>query len=688
MKIYTLFPFMSLFILSLTTYAQWVPHIIDSQLPHATIIDAGDIDNDGDLDIAANGSPYIRWYQNNSPDSGWTKYNIDSTLVGAVGIAMVDIDGDSLLDIVASGYNSNQVRWYKNEGGNPIGWHKYIVGNLNGAEFLRVDDIDGDSDPDIAVTGSLGSSLAWFENNLQDTVWDRHYIENGTLPLATNVEIANIDNDSDLDIIATGQGSDDVVWYKNDLPATNWNKIIIDDQLDGAFGICISDIDGNSTLDVVAAGFNADKVNWYSSQDSGQTWTPHNIVQFFNGARNVYSADIDGDDDQDIVACAYNAGEVVWFENRLPDSWFKHDIDTNLPTANYVCTNDINGDGEPDVLATGRESNLLMWYENVRKRIYPVNTNISNPYMIPSYDTLIVTTEFSNLNQHNFTANAIYISLYSNDIDSIALYDDGLHGDSLSNDGIWGGFIYPFPDEDFYSVGISSIDLVNGQYFYKDDVVRFTTAGPIAYNSFYIGVDTIPGAGDYFAMKISLENVGDVATVENISAYLNSLDTSLAVVTVTSQPYYGNLAPGEISETQGGYGIQISPNAPDNIQITFGLDIASNGYIFWSDTTSIFIITNVDDISKELPTEFKLNQNFPNPFNPSTKIRYSIPQQSKVLIRVFDVLGNEIETLFNEEKPVGTYEISWYAERLPSGVYFYQLKAGDFIQTKKMVLMK
>jgi hypothetical protein len=89
-----------------------------------------------------------------------------------------------------------------------------------------------------------------------------------------------------------------------------------------------------------------------------------------------------------------------------------------------------------------------------------------------------------------------------------------------------------------------------------------------------------------------------------------------------------------------------------------------------------------------LPMNFELRQNYPNPFNPSTKIKYSIPQSSNVVIKVFDILGSEIETIVNEEKPVGTYEITWHAEGLPSGVYFYQLKVGDFIETKKMILLK
>ena len=83
-----------------------------------------------------------------------------------------------------------------------------------------------------------------------------------------------------------------------------------------------------------------------------------------------------------------------------------------------------------------------------------------------------------------------------------------------------------------------------------------------------------------------------------------------------------------------------------------------------------------------------LHQNFPNPFNPTTKIQYSIPQSSNVVIKVFNILGREIETLVNEEKPVGTYEVNWNASNLTSGVYFYRLQAGDFAQTRKMILLK
>jgi hypothetical protein len=109
---------------------------------------------------------------------------------------------------------------------------------------------------------------------------------------------------------------------------------------------------------------------------------------------------------------------------------------------------------------------------------------------------------------------------------------------------------------------------------------------------------------------------------------------------------------------------------------------------------SVFTITNTVSIEEEsLPKEFSLEQNYPNPFNPSTKIKFTIPsvetgQVPSVLLKVYDVLGNEIATLVNEEKPEGNYEVEFDAAGLPSGIYFYRLNAGEYSSTKKMVLLK
>jgi len=100
------------------------------------------------------------------------------------------------------------------------------------------------------------------------------------------------------------------------------------------------------------------------------------------------------------------------------------------------------------------------------------------------------------------------------------------------------------------------------------------------------------------------------------------------------------------------------------------------------------ITTGVNDFGVFIPDIYKLEQNHPNPFNPNTKISYQIPKQSLVLIKIYDVLGNEINTLVNEIKVPDIYEATFDGTGLASGVYFYQLKAGDYTETKKMMLLK
>ena len=101
-----------------------------------------------------------------------------------------------------------------------------------------------------------------------------------------------------------------------------------------------------------------------------------------------------------------------------------------------------------------------------------------------------------------------------------------------------------------------------------------------------------------------------------------------------------------------------------------------------------FEYSHIVEVEIPLVNESLLSQNFPNPFNPSTRIQYSLNSTQKITLKVYDVLGNEIATLVNEEKPSGEYEVEFNGNNLPSGVYFYQLKAGSLIETKKMVLLK
>jgi hypothetical protein len=88
------------------------------------------------------------------------------------------------------------------------------------------------------------------------------------------------------------------------------------------------------------------------------------------------------------------------------------------------------------------------------------------------------------------------------------------------------------------------------------------------------------------------------------------------------------------------------------------------------------------------PKSFVLSQNYPNPFNPTTVIQYEIPKSAMVTLKVYDILGREVKTLVNQYENSGNYSINFNASNLSSGVYFYQLRSGSYIVTKKMVLLK
>ncbi len=111
------------------------------------------------------------------------------------------------------------------------------------------------------------------------------------------------------------------------------------------------------------------------------------------------------------------------------------------------------------------------------------------------------------------------------------------------------------------------------------------------------------------------------------------------------------------------------------------------------DFDGTFDYSDIIEVTVVAPTIFSLEQNYPNPFNPSTKIKFEIPGQARndnrlVTLKVYDVLGNEVAILVNEQKQAGIYEVEFDGTELPSGIYLYQLKAGNFVETKKMILLK
>jgi photosystem II stability/assembly factor-like uncharacterized protein len=116
-----------------------------------------------------------------------------------------------------------------------------------------------------------------------------------------------------------------------------------------------------------------------------------------------------------------------------------------------------------------------------------------------------------------------------------------------------------------------------------------------------------------------------------------------------------------------------------------GWAVGGNGNLLYTSSGgSTFINSNCTNMH----SDFILNQNYPNPFNNETVISFSLPRKSNVHISIFDIIGREIKTLVNEFKKAGSYLVSFNGSELASGVYFYRIRAGDFVQTKRMILLK
>jgi fibronectin type 3 domain-containing protein len=119
--------------------------------------------------------------------------------------------------------------------------------------------------------------------------------------------------------------------------------------------------------------------------------------------------------------------------------------------------------------------------------------------------------------------------------------------------------------------------------------------------------------------------------------------------------------------------------------VVAAVDISGNISEFSNEASATLTDVQLEDA---IPTEYALKQNYPNPFNPTTMIKFAIPEASQVKLAIYDVTGREVGLLVNEQMAAGTYSVDWNAVNLSTGIYFYRIEAGSFVNVKKMILIK
>ena len=326
-----------------------------------------------------------------------------------------------------------------------------------------------------------------------------------------------------------------------------------------------------------------------------------------------------------------------------------------------------------DDVAMGKDAvveKALWWINNL---VYPHNTIVDKSYYSPEEDTVHLSTIIENPNSHQLSARA-----YLKTVEGVLIDSVDLSRQTLSPEGEnWIASIDVPTVEEIFKIALTTFDETTLEQFTVPNATRLTTAGPVVLDS----VTYTKNFGKYYCRPY-ITNKGD-SSLHNISGKLICNDAW--VTTINPSTWLIQNLPPDVSTPSVGALIVSVIDTLFPAYFNFEAQIGCDNWPYWED--SILVIVGVEN-EISLPTEFLLSQNYPNPFNPSTNIQYAVSSRQFVSLKVYDVLGNEIETLVNEEKTSGTYEITWYAENLPSGVYFYQLKAGSFVETKKMILLK
>jgi polyhydroxybutyrate depolymerase len=305
----------------------------------------------------------------------------------------------------------------------------------------------------------------------------------------------------------------------------------------------------------------------------------------------------------------------------------------------------------------------------------------------PGEDSMTITGRIRNPEGHPVFLFAQLVGTETGQTDSVQLLDDGQHGDGAPSDGEWGAVQSTEGlAEDLFRVTLITHDYELHTRQQSHRYARIMTEGPIDVESYsFVGVDTMAIPGKLLSYRICLKNYGATATIRDVTAKVRCPDT--AVVLMNTRISYGDLAPGVTSTGSVVQKIYYKPSCPTGRPVTFFVDISSGDDLYW---TAQFedVVTDLEALPAGIPGFYVLEQNYPNPFNPSTVLQFGLPTTSHVRLVVYSVLGEQVTVLVNESLDAGYHSVRFDASGLASGIYFYRMQAGDFVQTRKLLLIR
>jgi len=266
---------------------------------------------------------------------------------------------------------------------------------------------------------------------------------------------------------------------------------------------------------------------------------------------------------------------------------------------------------------------------------------------------------------------------------------DVSHQEMENNDNVWSVDWMP-ETESFFSVNIEFVNVDENDTTMYEDVGNFTSVGPVSVSM----ADDMNGSlGDVLITEFIVSNQSTDQMAPDVTVSFEA-ESMACLDALSMDPFYmGDIEAGN-SVGSGGYffAASINHDCNEDSTIIINVNISSGEDEYWEDEFWIEIdALGTDD--EDLPVKYSLSDAFPNPFNPSTKIRYGVPKKDLVSIAIHDVVGRHVKTLVSTEKDPGFHEVQWDATNdqgamVSAGMYFYVIRSGGFIETKKMILLK
>jgi len=602
-------------------------------------------------------------------------------------------------------------------------------------------DYDNDGDLDIAVLGyyvvynvSVEDKLVLLRNegSADSVTWDFSYFDVPFTNLssgASDMAWGDYDNDTDLDLVVGTDGQ--TVLYKND----SGNLILTSIELPGYWedndqadfdlrSITWADYDNDGDQDLLIPSI-FDQTNYAyrtalirnDGQDTTGMWVFTEIDSIFSPTSHAQSswADYDGDQDLDLllinVAPLTDESFIRRYRNDGNGVFTGEDILGTLSVEHGEAQwGDYDGDGDLDILVVGNIKELDSTYTPMALRIYKNENETFIPFEVIScipcegwYDLTAATwADYDSDGDMDILLAGTYNS--GSQIEGRArIYTNagGIFTADTSNtlpapraSGSRGGTFSWFDldgdgDLDYFIAGQYFVPGGNGlveaqMHLYRNDVVDTNEAPsvPSGLTATIQSENSVlfkwnPSVDDHTPSPAITYDLVIVRTGTHVPTGKRS---EIGNLNLTRLPEPGNVS--AVTEwllsglDNGNYEWRL--RAVDAAYV--GSDVAIGEF-------TIGVVSSNESVNS-LPERYALEQNYPNPFNPATTIRYSIPETGLVTIKIFNAIGKEMDVLQNEVKQIGSYEIRFDGSKLPSGVYFYQIKAGSFIETKKMILLK